>query len=323
MGVKKGITNQACKREFFADRMNHRFQRQLILGKLLGISGNETLLNPGVVNAQELVLSSGHVDEIRLALGPLLVQELVHRLGKGSLAEIGANDLVQCLAQVRRAPLRCGITLEDVFSRVIHRWINTGKAHDGTAVREPAHITNLRHQLDSSGFAHTVYGPDRFILWELPGQPGLGGGQLLCCGRNEQFGVAVPGQSCNMTHAVHIQFRRFPLAEFDKTYTYILLAYHEKQKRWIPPGSHIKGTMYFHEEVLKSAKQTTLSETQINKAIDLLQSLEKQFPRIEITFNSPDCQSSDCPSQQIIFGIEILEFLPSYLAKIDLEGIVS
>ena len=52
--------------------MNHRFQRQLILGKLLGISGNETLLNPGVVNAQELVLSGGHIDEIGLAIGPFL-----------------------------------------------------------------------------------------------------------------------------------------------------------------------------------------------------------------------------------------------------------
>ena len=121
MGVKKGITNQACKRDFFADRMNHRFQRQLILGKLLGISGNETLLNPGAVNAQELVLSGGHVDKIRLALGPLLVQELVHRLVKGSLAEIGANDLVQCLAQVRRAPLRCGIALGTTLDKGIKR----------------------------------------------------------------------------------------------------------------------------------------------------------------------------------------------------------
>lgn len=95
--------------------MNHRFQRQLILGKLLGISGNETLLNPGVVNAQELVLSGGHVDEIRLAIGPLLVQELVHRLVKGSLAEIGANDLVQCLAQVRRARFVVGLLLEMCF----------------------------------------------------------------------------------------------------------------------------------------------------------------------------------------------------------------
>ena len=46
---KKGITNQACKKEFFADWMNRRFQRQLIRRKFLGVSGNEALLNPGVV----------------------------------------------------------------------------------------------------------------------------------------------------------------------------------------------------------------------------------------------------------------------------------
>ena len=99
--------------------MKRRYQRQLILRKLPGISGNEALLDPCVVNAQELVLSSGHVDEIRFAFGPLLVQELVHRLVKGSLAEIGANDLVQCLAQVRRAPLRCGIALGTMMDKGI------------------------------------------------------------------------------------------------------------------------------------------------------------------------------------------------------------
>ena len=58
--MKRGTTNQACKSEFFADQMNRRFQCQLILGKLLSISGNETLFDLGVVDAQELVLSSGH-----------------------------------------------------------------------------------------------------------------------------------------------------------------------------------------------------------------------------------------------------------------------
>lgn len=38
----------------------------------LGISGVETLLDPGAVDAQEFVLSGGHVDKIWLALGPLL-----------------------------------------------------------------------------------------------------------------------------------------------------------------------------------------------------------------------------------------------------------
>ena len=74
--------------------MNHRFQWQLILGKLLGISGNETLFDPGVVDAQELVLRSGHIDEIRFALDPLFVQELVYRLVSRGLVEICADDLV-------------------------------------------------------------------------------------------------------------------------------------------------------------------------------------------------------------------------------------
>ena len=52
--------------------MNRRFQRQLIRRKFLGVSGNEALLDPGVVNAQELVLSGGHIDEIGLAIGPFL-----------------------------------------------------------------------------------------------------------------------------------------------------------------------------------------------------------------------------------------------------------
>lgn len=71
-GAKEGITNQACKRGFFADRMNRRFQCQLVLGRLRGFSGNEALRDPGVVNAQELVLSGGHIDEIGLAIGPFL-----------------------------------------------------------------------------------------------------------------------------------------------------------------------------------------------------------------------------------------------------------
>ena len=44
---------------------------------------------------------------------------------------------------------------------------------------------------------------------------------------------------------------------FDKNFKYILLAYHEKQKRWIPPGSHVVGVKYFHEEVLESIHRET------------------------------------------------------------------
>lgn len=44
---------------------------------------------------------------------------------------------------------------------------------------------------------------------------------------------------------------------FNTQYTKVLLAYHERQKRWIPPGSHIDGVEYFHEVVLESAKRET------------------------------------------------------------------
>ena len=220
---KKGITNQACKSEFFADRMNHRFQRELILGKFLGVSGDKALLHAGVIDAQELVLGSGHVDKIGLAFRPLLVQELVHRLIGGRLFQVGANNLIQRLAKVRRAAFGGWIALGNVLAGLIHRWINAGEAHNGTAAGETAHIANLRHQLRGSPLAYAVHGPDSVILRKLAGQAihlstqdsqrGLGRGQLPGGGGDQQLGIAVPGQGCDMAHAVHIQFRRFPQAE--------------------------------------------------------------------------------------------------------------
>lgn len=44
---------------------------------------------------------------------------------------------------------------------------------------------------------------------------------------------------------------------FNKDYKKILLAYHDKQLRWIPPGSHVDGVFAFHEIVLKSVKRET------------------------------------------------------------------
>ena len=47
----------------------------------------------GMVDSQELVRSSGHVDEVGLALGPLAVKELVYRLVWRGLFEMGADNL--------------------------------------------------------------------------------------------------------------------------------------------------------------------------------------------------------------------------------------
>lgn len=44
---------------------------------------------------------------------------------------------------------------------------------------------------------------------------------------------------------------------FSKDYKKILLAYHDRQLRWIPPGSHVDGVYAFHEVVLESVKRET------------------------------------------------------------------
>lgn len=44
---------------------------------------------------------------------------------------------------------------------------------------------------------------------------------------------------------------------FNKDYTKVLLAYHDRQKRWIPPGSHVCGVEFFHDVVLQSTERET------------------------------------------------------------------
>ncbi len=44
---------------------------------------------------------------------------------------------------------------------------------------------------------------------------------------------------------------------FNKNYSKVLLAYHKRQKKWIPPGSHIDGVEFFHEIVIESARRET------------------------------------------------------------------
>ncbi len=71
----------------------------------MSISGGKALFHSSVVDAQELVLGGGHVDEIGLALGPLFVQELVYRLVSGGLSQVSTDDLIQRPAQMRRKRL--------------------------------------------------------------------------------------------------------------------------------------------------------------------------------------------------------------------------
>ena len=64
-------------------------------GGSLGIKRPKALFHTGVVDAQELVLSGGHVDEVRLALSAFLIEELVHRLICRGFSQVSTDDLVQ------------------------------------------------------------------------------------------------------------------------------------------------------------------------------------------------------------------------------------
>ena len=222
-GEEKGNNKSILQNGNFCRLEHVALDCQLRVRSFLGVSSAEALLDPSVVDAQELVLSGGHVDKIRLTLGPLFVQELVHRLVGWGLAQIGADDLVQSLTQMRRAALGGGVALGDVFAGFIHCRVNAGEAHDRAALREAADVADLSHQLNTGRLTHAVHGPDSLVLRKLLSKPGhlrahnsqcsFSGGELLGSSGDEQLGVTVFGQGCDMTHTVHVQLRRFLEAE--------------------------------------------------------------------------------------------------------------
>ncbi len=56
-----------------------------------------------MINAQELVGGSHHIDLIRFAFGAFLIEELVNRLIGGTVLENYVNDLEKRSAQMWRA----------------------------------------------------------------------------------------------------------------------------------------------------------------------------------------------------------------------------
>lgn len=50
-----------------------------------------------------------------------------------------------------------------MLARLVYRWINAGKTHDGTAAREAVLIANLGHDLCGSRFTNAVHGEYRVI----------------------------------------------------------------------------------------------------------------------------------------------------------------
>lgn len=50
------------------------------IGRRIPFQGGQILLHAGVIDAQELVGASCHVNQVGLTLGAFLVHELVHRI---------------------------------------------------------------------------------------------------------------------------------------------------------------------------------------------------------------------------------------------------
>ena len=68
---------------------------------LLRVEGLKAFLHAGIVDTQELVLCGGHVDKVRFPFGTLLVEELIYWLVCRRLFQVGADNLIQRLAQMR------------------------------------------------------------------------------------------------------------------------------------------------------------------------------------------------------------------------------
>ena len=69
-------------------------------GILLRVKRLKALFHTSIVDAQELVLSGGHIDKVRLALGAFLIEKLVHRLICWGFSQVSADNLVQCFPQM-------------------------------------------------------------------------------------------------------------------------------------------------------------------------------------------------------------------------------
>jgi len=175
----------------------------------------KTLFHAGVVDAQELVLSGGHIDKVRLALGAFFIEELVHRLIRGRPFQVCTDDLVQRFPQMWRASLGRRDALGAVLAGLVYGRINAGKSNDGTAAWETAHIADLRHELGSGRFTDAVHGPHGIVLRQLLckarhlgaqcGQRRLACEQLLGSGRNEQLCVVILRQRGEMAAASGVE----------------------------------------------------------------------------------------------------------------------
>ena len=131
---------------------------------------NDMATYPPIVDAEELVGSSCHVNQIRLSLGSFLIHETVHRVILGHGFQQAVHDQEECFAQFWRPTFGSPCALCLIGSRLVSTRINPCKSSNRVSVGEPGHIPNFRHELRAEGISHTAHSHDNWIFGKLGGQ---------------------------------------------------------------------------------------------------------------------------------------------------------
>ena len=96
-----------------------------------------------VINAQELVGGSHHIDLVRLALSAFFIKESVNGFIFGTVLENNVNDLKKCFAKMWRTALGNAAGFNVYVSRLVRRSVKPGKSGNRFTAVETAGIANL------------------------------------------------------------------------------------------------------------------------------------------------------------------------------------
>ena len=107
------------------------------------------LLNPCVVDTQELVGSCHHVDVIMLTLAAFFVKILEYSIMRGRVFEQAVHDLKKRLSELGRTSFGNAGTLCFKGAGLERRCVDTGKSNQRLLTVETSHIANFSHELRS------------------------------------------------------------------------------------------------------------------------------------------------------------------------------
>ena len=158
LGLKNGYSKADRQtRIFFDDHSNRKRNKSSV----------KNLVYFGVVNSQELVGGSHHINLVRFALGSFFVNKLVHRFIFGAVFENYVNDLEKSLAKMRRTAFGNASGFNVNISGLVWRSVKPGKSSDRFTAMEASGITDLRNQLRSQNLANTEHLHNNVVFGEL------------------------------------------------------------------------------------------------------------------------------------------------------------